>query len=185
MYPPFWFSMLKYKMATLILLEGKYLKIYSRKPHHIFQMSHMISTLDSLASNMEGHAKLKIDSPVPLTDSFIVSHTLLRNRHRPNQTSCVSFASEYTVSIFAILASAKRPLPSSTVLLKYLLGSKGSIQTADFQQPPRKRINMHYVSQHVVTHSPARGDCVWGVHEFGQWVEGSLEKLRAEICWGP
>src|SRR5882724_6064036 len=60
----------------------------------------------------------------PLTDSFIVSHILPRNRHQLNQTSHVSSVSEYTVSSLATLTSVKRPLPSSMVLWKYLLGSK-------------------------------------------------------------
>jgi len=80
-YPPFWFSMLKSKKATLILLEGKYSLgrlIISSK------LSYTISTLDSSASNTEGHTKLIDRLSSPLIDLFTTSHTLPRNRHQPN-----------------------------------------------------------------------------------------------------
>jgi len=66
MYPPFWFSMLEFKKAILILLEGKTLKITVSGCFVISsELSHMISTLDSTACNMEGHVKLinRLSSP--------------------------------------------------------------------------------------------------------------------------
>ena len=33
-------------------------------------------------------------------------------------------------------------------------------------------------SQHVLTHSPAGGDHIWGVCEVGQWVEGQFIEVN-------
>ena len=33
-------------------------------------------------------------------------------------------------------------------------------------------------SQHVLTCSPARVDCIWGVHEVGQWAEGKFSEVE-------
>src|SRR5882724_9659248 len=65
-HPPFWFSMPESKKATLILLEGKTLKITVSGSFIISsKFSHMISTLDSTACNTEGHIKLidRLSSP--------------------------------------------------------------------------------------------------------------------------
>jgi len=49
----FWFSMLEYKKAMLILLEGNIEDHYLRRFLTSSELSHMISTLDSMACNME------------------------------------------------------------------------------------------------------------------------------------
>src|SRR5882724_3907885 len=59
-YPPFWFSTLKSKKATLILLEGNLRTSYLKKRWSVIssKLSYMIVTLDSTTRNMEGHVKL-------------------------------------------------------------------------------------------------------------------------------
>src|SRR5882724_13430130 len=109
MYPPFWFSTLKSKKATLILLEGNlrtfYLKRGSSYPlsSHI-GLSHWIPQLviwrDTLSSS--------IDSLTLQIDSSIESHIHLRSRHQLSRTSHVSFASGCMASQFAILNFVKR-----------------------------------------------------------------------------
>ena len=66
MYPPFWFSTLESKKAMLILLEINIEDHYLRRSCHISsEVSQMISTLDSMACNMEGQVKLidRLSSP--------------------------------------------------------------------------------------------------------------------------
>src|SRR5882724_11596487 len=66
MYPPFWFSMLESKKATLIFTGKKILKItISGSFITSSKLSHTISTLDSMACNMEGYVKLidRLSSP--------------------------------------------------------------------------------------------------------------------------
>ena len=60
MYPPFWFSTLESKKATLILLEGNLRTSYLKKRWLIIssKLSYTIVTLDSTTCNMEGHIKL-------------------------------------------------------------------------------------------------------------------------------
>ena len=58
MYPPFWFSMLEYKKAKLILLEGNLRSFILKGLIISSELSHMIATLDSTTCNMEGHIKL-------------------------------------------------------------------------------------------------------------------------------
>jgi len=63
---PFWFSTLKYKKAMLIFTGRKILKItISGSFVTSSKLSHMISTLDSMACNTEGHIKLinRLSSP--------------------------------------------------------------------------------------------------------------------------
>jgi len=89
-----------------------------------------------------------IDSPVLLIDSFTISHILPRNRHQPNQTSQVLFASKCTVLNLTILTSAKNPCPSSMDLLKYLLGSnKLYTNWPIFNNLPATYINPHYTME--------------------------------------
>src|SRR5882724_11900599 len=66
MYPPFWFSTLKYKKAMLIFTGRKILKItISGSFITSSELSHTISTLDSTACNIEGQIKLidRLSSP--------------------------------------------------------------------------------------------------------------------------
>src|SRR5882724_5980570 len=60
MFPPFWFSTLKYKKATLILLEGNSRTSYLKRKRDLSYppSSHKIVTLDFTTCNMEGHVKL-------------------------------------------------------------------------------------------------------------------------------
>jgi len=86
MYPPFLFSTLESKQATLIWLEGKYRRSLSQKasshllnfhtqfPHWIPWLVIWRATLSSLT-----------DSLVLQINSSIISHLLPRNRHQPNQ----------------------------------------------------------------------------------------------------
>ena|SRR5882724_8509302 len=67
---------------------------------------------------------LSIDFLIPQTDSSIELHIHLRNRHQPNQTSHVSFASECMASQFAILNSVKRTPSMSRVLPMHLVESR-------------------------------------------------------------
>src|SRR5882724_6860809 len=64
MYPPFWFSMLESKKAMHILLEGNIERSLSCLITSS-ELSHTISTLDSMACNTEGHVKLinRLSSP--------------------------------------------------------------------------------------------------------------------------
>jgi len=59
MYPPFWFSTLESKRATLILLEGNLRTSYLKEKGLIIssELSHTIVTLDFTTCNMEGHVK--------------------------------------------------------------------------------------------------------------------------------
>ena len=66
MYEPFWFSTLEFKKAMLIFTGRKILKItisgsFVTSP----ELSHTISTLDSMTCNIEGHVKLidRLSSP--------------------------------------------------------------------------------------------------------------------------
>src|SRR5882724_7262351 len=37
----------------------------------------------------------------------------------------------------------------------------------------------------MLTHSPARGDCIWGVCEVGQWVKGQFGEVNGrDMLWG-
>ena len=72
------------------------------------------------------------DSLVPQINSSIIFHICLRNRHQPNWTSHVSFASEYTALQFATHTSVTGFLMVSKVLCMYLLGSKSKIQAGQF-----------------------------------------------------
>ena len=64
MYPPFWFSALKSKKSTLILLEGNIQGLIISS-----ECSYMVSTLDPSASNMEENTKLinRLSNPVMAT----------------------------------------------------------------------------------------------------------------------
>src|SRR5882724_6021836 len=129
MYPPFWFSTLESKKAMLIFTGRKISKItISGSSVTSSELSHTISTLDSMACNMEGHVKL-IDRLFIPSDLSIVFHICLRNRHQPNQMSCVSFESEYMVLQLATHTSVRKALTLSKVLPMYLLRSKCLIQS--------------------------------------------------------
>src|SRR5882724_12036073 len=60
MHPPFWFSTLESKKATLILLDGKLRTSYLKKRRLVIssELLNTFVTLDSMTCNMEGHIKL-------------------------------------------------------------------------------------------------------------------------------
>jgi len=60
MYPPFWFSILESKKATLILLEGNLRTSYLKKGWLIIssELLYTFVTLDSMTCNMKGHVRL-------------------------------------------------------------------------------------------------------------------------------
>src|SRR5882724_8442888 len=60
MHPPFWFSTLESKKATLILLEGNLRTSYLKKRRLVIssELLYTFVTLDSSTCDMEGHVKL-------------------------------------------------------------------------------------------------------------------------------
>jgi len=86
MHPPFWFSTLKSKKATLIWLEGKYSRslLWEALSYLLNDHTQFLQWIPQLLT-WRGTLRSWIDSPVPLTDSFIISHIL------PSQTKHLMF----------------------------------------------------------------------------------------------
>ena len=89
MHPPFWFSMLKYKQATLILLEGN---LRSLTPGSLIISSkcpYMVPILDPSASNMQEHINL-IDRLTDPSDHLInhISHPPMEQTLTELNTLC-------------------------------------------------------------------------------------------------
>src|SRR5882724_11595277 len=92
MYPPFWFSTLESKYATLILLEGKTKIIYLRRAHCIFRaLTHDFHYWIPQLSIRRNTLSWATDSPILQIDSSIESHIHPRNRYQANQTLPVFF----------------------------------------------------------------------------------------------
>src|SRR5882724_10901003 len=109
MYPPFWFSTLKSKKATLILLEGNLRTSYLKKRGSSYplsshtQLSHWILQLETWRDTLSS----LIDPLTARIDPSIESHIHPRSRHWLSQTSHVSFASGCMASQFSILICKK------------------------------------------------------------------------------
>jgi len=142
-HPPFWFSMLEsIKKVCSYLLEGKYWRslsqeAFSHLPSSLTWFTHWIPWLviqRAMLSSLTDPLVLPINS-------FTIFDILLRNRHQPNWTSCVSSASECTASQSATLTSVKGILTVPKVLPTYLLGSKSREQAGCFAA---KHLTMPY-----------------------------------------
>jgi len=126
------------------------------------------------------HSIKLIDRLSSPSDQLIhhISHILPRNRHQPNQTSQVSFASEYMVLSLEILTSSKRPCPSSMVPPKYLLRSKKLYTNwLIFNNLPATHVSMHYSV--VVWLS-----CDGHMNEFNTWSLCDMGTCLSHSDWG-
>ena len=99
--PPFWFSTLESKKATLILLEGTLNIIISEGLITSSELSYMVFTLYSMACNMEGHVKLidRLSSP---SDQLIhcISHLSKEQTLATLNLSCFICIQVHSFTVF-------------------------------------------------------------------------------------